>query len=62
MSCHRWARAPDERQRDLEFSTEGGLTKGELLDRLESTVSKAIAIMGNLEDDLHVPLIQIQLR
>lgn len=44
-------KAPDERQRNLEFSTQGGLTKSELLDRLESTVSKAIAIMGNLEDD-----------
>ena len=46
------AKTPDERQRDLEFSAQGGLTKAELLDRLESTVSKAIAIMGNLDDDL----------
>jgi len=44
-------KTPDQRQRDLEFSTRGGLTKAELLDRLESTVSKAIAIMGNLDDD-----------
>jgi uncharacterized damage-inducible protein DinB len=43
-------RRPDTRRRELEFSTTAGLTKAELLDRLESTVAQAVAVIRATPD------------
>ena len=37
----------DQRQRDSEFSTKGGFTKNELLQKLDHTVAQAIAAIEN---------------
>src|SRR5437867_2947164 len=39
---------PDVRQRDLEFSTEGGLTSPALSSHLRKTIVEAIEIIGGL--------------
>lgn len=51
---------PDNRERDLEFSTEGGLTKKELFDMLESTVAKAVEVIQNLTGDELLQLRSVQ--
>jgi uncharacterized damage-inducible protein DinB len=51
---------PDQRERDLEFSTEGGLTKKELFDKLESTVSNAIKVIQSLTGDELLQLRSVQ--
>ncbi|MEL6274042.1 MAG: DinB family protein [Bacteroidota bacterium] len=42
---------PDIRERDLEFSTQGGLDKRELLLKLNSTVEEAIATIRFVSDE-----------
>jgi hypothetical protein len=39
----------DVRTRDLEFSTKGGLTKEELIEKLQKTISEAIAIISEIK-------------
>ena len=41
----------DRRERDKEFSVEGGLNKRELFHQLKATVDKAIAIIQNVNQD-----------
>jgi len=42
---------PDVRERDLEFSTQGGLDKQELLVKLNSTVEEAVATIRFVSDE-----------
>ncbi len=42
---------PDQRQRDLEFSTTGGLPKKELLLKIQSTAELAIHAMRNCSEE-----------
>lgn len=45
--------ASDERNRDSEFSAEGGMSKDELREKIRTTVANAVKVMQNLtEDDL----------
>ncbi|HEY4652864.1 MAG TPA: DinB family protein [Cyclobacteriaceae bacterium] len=53
-------REPDNRQRDLEFSADGGMTKNELLARLELTVSKAVTVIKNIKEDELLPPRSVQ--
>jgi uncharacterized damage-inducible protein DinB len=41
---------PDIRERDKEFSTQGGFNKEELLAKLTDTLTKAITIMRNTDE------------
>ena len=41
---------PDNRERDKEFSAEGGYTKEQLLSRLSSVVTKVIAVVEQQEE------------
>ena len=41
----------DQRERDLEFSTSGGFTKKELLEKFEQVVQKATQIMAKCPED-----------
>lgn len=41
----------DTRERDIEFSTQGGLDKKELLDKLISTVSEALDVIKNFNTE-----------
>jgi len=41
---------PDIRERDKEFSTEGGYNKGELLAKLAGTLARAIAVIRNADE------------
>jgi len=44
---------PDQRERDLEFSTKGGYSKNELLEKITKVTDKAIYIIQNVsEEDL----------
>ena len=43
--------APDHRQRPLEFSSRGGISKGEALSRLDAAVSEATAVLHGLSGD-----------
>lgn len=52
-NVHQWIIAsiggePDTRHRDDEFSTIGGITTEELRDRLSATITRAIALIGDL--------------
>jgi len=40
--------APDTRTRDAEFAARGGTERAELVERLESTVREAIAVLGKV--------------
>src|SRR5713226_6308183 len=40
--------APDTRSRDAEFAARGGTERAELVERLESTVREAIAVIGKV--------------
>lgn len=42
---------PDQRERDLEFSTTGGFTKADLLDRIEKTAQQAVQVMRNCSEE-----------
>jgi uncharacterized damage-inducible protein DinB len=44
------AQQPDVRERDLEFSTEGGLSKAELLHKLSTTIDEACAAVNACAD------------
>ena len=52
--------APDQRQRPMEFSARGGVSKNEALSRLDGTVSEAAAVLRALSPDelLRARLIQ----
>ncbi len=50
----------DERKRDLEFSTGGGYTKEELLEKLESTITKVKATLQNVSLERLLALKQVQ--
>jgi len=41
----------DERLRDLEFSTQGGFSKKELLEKITSVTEKAIQIIDNISEE-----------
>jgi uncharacterized damage-inducible protein DinB len=41
----------DERQRDLEFSTQGGFSKKELLEKITAATEKSIQIIENISED-----------
>ncbi|MEO6221149.1 MAG: DUF1572 family protein [Ginsengibacter sp.] len=41
----------DTRERDKEFSTDGGYSKSELIDMLNSTIEKAIITIENMDTD-----------
>jgi len=43
--------APDHRQRPREFSSRGGVSKSEVLSRLDATVSEATAVLRGLSAD-----------
>jgi uncharacterized damage-inducible protein DinB len=51
---------PDVRDRDSEFSTQGGLSRAELLAHLNSTVDHAIAIVDNVTSERLVEKINPQ--
>ena len=38
----------DKRERDKEFSTTGGLNKKELFDKLQSTITQAVHVIGSI--------------
>ncbi len=40
----------DERQRDLEFSTQGGFSKKELLEKITDVTEKAIQVIENISE------------
>src|SRR5579863_5901832 len=40
--------APDTRTRDAEFAARGGMERAELVERLQSTVGEAIAVIGKV--------------
>ena len=42
---------PDIRERDLEFSTRGGFTNAELINKLEDTVDEANNIISNISQE-----------
>lgn len=44
------AQQPDVRERDLEFSTEGGLSKAELLHKISTTIDEACAAVNACSD------------
>ncbi len=44
------AQQPDVRERDLEFSTEGGLSKAELLHKISTTIDEACAAVSACSD------------
>jgi uncharacterized damage-inducible protein DinB len=50
----------DERNRDSEFSAEGGISKNELREKIKSTVTDAVHVMKNISEDdlLHVKSLQ----
>lgn len=43
--------AEDKRERDKEFSTQGGLNKKELFDKLQSTFTQAVFVIGNVSPE-----------
>ena len=45
------AQQPDVRERDLEFSTEGGLSKEELLDKISTTIDQACAAVRACKEE-----------
>lgn len=53
-------KSEDFRERDLEFTAEGGLTKSELQGKLEDTVGAAVNVIRNasIEELLRVRLVQ----
>lgn len=44
-------RQPDTREREREFTTTGGLSKAELLGRLDRTVAKAVEVIRTTPDE-----------
>lgn len=51
---------PDARERDKEFSAQGGLSKNELKEKLESTLKQAIEAIKNISEEelLKIRLVQ----
>lgn len=52
--------APDTRTRDSEFAARGGTERAELVERLESTVREAIAVIGKVTPDRLAERVTIQ--
>jgi len=52
--------ASDDRVRDLEFSTESGLLKQELLDKLETTVNQVKAAIIQVSDERLIQIKEVQ--
>lgn len=50
----------DIRERDKEFSTKEGLTKSELLNKLNSTISEALGIIKNIDEDRLTKIYSVQ--
>lgn len=50
----------DNRERDQEFNATGGFTKTELLHKLETTVTKAIEIIKNCDDESLLKIRNVQ--
>jgi len=50
----------DHRERDKEFSTKGGLSKGELLQKLQHTISSAVSVIRNCDEDSLVKVRSVQ--
>ena len=50
----------DNRVRDIEFSTEGGFLKQELLDKLESTVNEVKKTITQVSDDRLIEIKEVQ--
>jgi len=50
----------DIRERDKEFSTKEGQTKSELLNKLNSTISEAIGIIKNIDEDRLTKIYSVQ--
>jgi len=48
---HSLGHEKDERERDLEFSTEGGFSKKELLEKIKEVTKKAIHIIENCSEE-----------
>ena len=53
-------RIEDKRQRDLEFSTQGGFTKEELIDKLESVIGRAKRVISETSQDELVRVRDVQ--
>lgn len=51
---------PDVRERDLEFSTEGGLDKKRLLSKLAETISQAMSVIRSVDDVRLMKTYQVQ--
>jgi uncharacterized damage-inducible protein DinB len=43
--------ADDKRERDFEFSVDGGYSKSDLIDKLTLTIEKAITVIKNMDGD-----------
>ena len=52
--------APDTRTRDAEFAARGGTEKAELIERLETTVREAIAVIGKVTPQRFMQPLTIQ--
>jgi uncharacterized damage-inducible protein DinB len=52
--------APDARMRDAEFAARGGTERAELVERLESTVREAVAVIGKVTPERLAQHITIQ--
>lgn len=50
----------DNRERDKEFSTKGGLTKAELLQKLQHTINSAVSVIRNCDQDSLVEIRSVQ--
>lgn len=53
---------PDTRERDREFSTQGGITREALIEKLRATVEEAITVLGGLTPEQLTRTYQIQNR
>lgn len=51
---------PDVRERDKEFSTESGLSKAELIEKLSSTVANVIKVIEKQTDELLLQIRSVQ--
>ncbi|MBN9481848.1 MAG: hypothetical protein BGO70_14870 [Bacteroidetes bacterium 43-93] len=50
----------DHRERDKEFSIKGGLSKAELLQKLQHTISSAVSVIKNCDEDSLVEIRSVQ--